>query len=106
MGGRVKDIEGIRETSYKADLHLTNFNRKYPFSSLCIDKNKGFLRNNVYDCMSSNEKQKGKRNKIFQCRFQENIMINDCMSGNQTERQGGINIYNIVISKMVPKQHY
>lgn len=33
--------------------------------------------------------------------------MNDFMSSNQTEKRvGGINIYNIVISKTVPKQHY
>lgn len=32
--------------------------------------------------------------------------MNDSMSGNHTERPGNINIYNIVISKTVPKQHY
>lgn len=32
--------------------------------------------------------------------------MNDSMSGNQTERLGDINIYNIVISNTVPKQPY
>lgn len=42
-----------------------------------------------------------KERKILQCGFQENIMMNDSMSGNQTARLGDINIYNIVISKTV-----
>ena len=32
--------------------------------------------------------------------------MNDSMNGNQTERLGDINIYNIIISKTVPKQYY
>lgn len=31
--------------------------------------------------------------------------MNDSMSGNQTKRLGDINIYNIIISETVPKQH-
>lgn len=32
------------------------------------------------------KKEERERNKILQCGFQENIMMNDSMSGNQTER--------------------
>lgn len=61
----------------------------------------------MHDYKSSDEKQKGERNKILQCRFLENIVMNDFMSGNQNEKRvGDINIYNIVISKTVPKHHY
>lgn len=64
------------------------------------------MKNNLYDFKYGNEKQKGERNKMLQCGFQENMVMNDSMSGNQTERLGDINIYNIVISKTVPKLQY
>lgn len=32
------------------------------------------------------KKKKEEKNKILQCGFQENVMTNDSMSGNQTER--------------------
>lgn len=57
-------------------------------------------------CVISSRVMKKKREKeikILQCGFQENMVMNDSMSGNQTERLGDINIYNIVISKTVPK---
>lgn len=56
------------------------------------------------NCKASNEKE-GERKKILQCDFQEEIVKNDYMSGNQ-QKGCDINIYNIVISKTVPKQHY
>lgn len=45
---------------------------------------KKFLKNNMCDCKFSNEKEGKKEN--VQSGFQENIMMNDFMSGNQTER--------------------
>lgn len=51
-------------------------------------------------------KNKREKNKILQCRFQGKILMNDSLSGNHTERSGNINIYNIVISRTVPKKYY
>lgn len=48
----------------------------------------------------------GKRKKNNTTWLKGNTMINDPTRGNQIQRLDIINIYNIIISKTVPKQCY